>query len=206
MLSLGLKNAILVMLIILILHVLIKNAIIDHKPVKEKFQGSLVGAPVGGGSTKDYLEANKIPTPVPACPKPVEKKGNDKDDENELLKYVYGDDKETGDLSQYFKGMDITKDVKKEIAAKISCSAIKNDSLPLSTTCDPQLQSLTSDDVLLLKQKKPESQNISNMMLGEYEDENAMNGGALYGNLSAYDDMAFSFEDYKCESSQDHIA
>jgi hypothetical protein len=38
-------------------------------------------------------------------------------------------------------------------------------------------------------------------MLGEYEDENAMNGGELYGNLSAYDDMAFSFEDYNCETS-----
>jgi hypothetical protein len=195
MLSLGLKNAILVLLIILILHVLIKNAIIDHTPVKEKFQSKIVAAPVGDG--EDLVV--KAPTPV-VCPKPIEK---DEDDKDELLKYVYGDDKDTGDLSQYFKGMDITQDVKKEIDAKMSCSSIKNksDSLPLSTTCDPQLQKLSNDDVLLLKQKKPDSQNISNMMLGEYEDESAMNGGALYGNLSAYDDMAFSFEDYSCDNN-----
>lgn len=202
MLSLGLKNAILVLLIILILHVLIKNAIIDHKPVKEKF---LSGAPVEGEKRKDYLEANKITTPAPACPKPVVTENKD-DDEKELLKYVYGEDdtSKDGSLSQYFKGMDITKDVKNEIDAKISCSSLKkkNEGLPLSTTCDPQLQTLKVDDTLLLKQqKKPETQNISNMMLGEYEDESAMNGGELYGNLSAYDDMAFSFEDYTCESS-----
>ena len=196
MLSLGLKNAILVLLIILILHVLIKNAIVDQKPLKEKF---IIGAPVEGEKKKEYLEVNKAIIPEPVCPKPVEKD----EDEKELLKYVYGDD-DNGNLSQFFKGMDITKDVKNEIDAKISCSSLKkkNDSLPLSTTCDPQLQTLKVDDTLLLKQhKKPESQNISNMMLGEYEDESAMNGGELYGNLSAYDDMAFSFEDYSCESS-----
>lgn len=201
MLSLGLKNAILVLLIILILHVLIKNAIIDQKPVKEKF---ITGAPVEE-TKKDYLEANKITTPAPACPKPAVAE-KDEDSEKELLKYVYGEDdtKEDGNLSQYFKGMDITRDVKKDIDAKISCTSLKkkNDGLPLSTTCDPQLQTLKTDDTLLLKQqKKPEAQNISNMMLGEYEDENAMNGGELYGNLSAYDDMAFSFEDYNCETS-----
>ena len=69
-----------------------------------------------------------------------------KDDDTELLKYVYGDDKDASDISQYFKGMDITKDVQKEIDAKTSCKAIvKDESLPLSTSCDPQFQSLNTD-------------------------------------------------------------
>ena len=200
MLSLGLKNAILVLLIILILHVLIKNAIADKK-IKEPFQNTALNK-----ADLASLEQNKVqPIKAPACPISSEEKKEIKkeDDDSELLKYVYGDDKDTTDISQYFKGMDITKDVQKEIDAKLSCKTLKkDDSLPLSTTCDPQLQSLQADE----NSKKVRfdcdlKQSISNMMLGEYEGENAMNGGELYGNLSAYDGFGLNYEEYECHKT-----
>lgn len=201
MLSLGLKNAILVLLIILILHVLIKNAIADKK-IKETFQNNALNK-----ADLVSLEQNKVkPITAPSCPKSesdIHTVSKKEEDESELLKYVYGDDKDTTDISQYFKGMDITKDVQKEIDAKLSCKAIKKDeSLPLSTTCDPQLQSLQADENLKKVRFDCDlKQNISNMMLSEYEGENAMNGGELYGNLSAYDGFGLNYEEYECQKN-----
>ena len=204
MLSLGLKNAILVLLIILILHVLIKNAIADRKikdASKEPFQNTTLNK-----ADLVSLEQNKVqPIKAPSCPNsvPIDNASKKEDDDSELLKYVYGDDKDTTDISHYFKGMDITKDVQKEIDAKLSCKAIKKDeSLPLSTTCDPQLQSLQADENLKKVRFDCDlKQNISNMMLSEYEGENAMNGGELYGNLSAYDGFGLNYEEYECQKN-----
>lgn len=210
MLSLGLKNAILVLLIILILHVLIKNAIADKKVKdtgkKEGYQNS----PLSRADLKDLnnqnnfdvasLDVNKVKTiKAPSCPA----KEENKDDDTELLKYVYGDDKDASDISQYFKGMDITKDVQKEIDAKTSCKAIvKDESLPLSTSCDPQFQSLNTDTLSKhVKHNCNLKQNISNMMLVEYEGENAMNGGELYGDLSAFDGFGLNYEEYECQKN-----
>ena len=69
MLSLGLKNAILVLLIILILHVLIKNAIADKK-IKEPFQNTALNK-----ADLASLEQNKVqPIKAPACPISSEEK------------------------------------------------------------------------------------------------------------------------------------
>ncbi len=210
----GIKNSILVLLIVLILHVLIKNAIIDKKTQsKEKFGNSekekdestnnKVNNKLNNTLNNSFKKEENIESfvaPVVDEKKDCVKKPEINDDDNdELLKFVYDDD--NSDLSHFFKGMDVTKDVTEDISKKLSCPLLKTDdnSLPLSTTCDPQLQKLRMEDMnKKIKQDCNLSQPISNMLLKEYEDENAMNGGELFGDLSAYDDEALNFSNYEC--------
>lgn len=201
MLSLGIKNAILVLLIILILHVLIKNALVEipAKIVKEPFKTSLI-------NTLDP-ELNKvIPVNAPECPAPENKnisQGSQESENAELLKYVYGEDGgDQTDISTFFKGLDITRDVENEIKAKLKCPVLKSDdnSLPLSTTCDPKLQNMATTLAKEVKGDCNLDQNLQTMLIKEYNNENAMNGGDLYGNLSAYDMGALSYQDYACSS------
>lgn len=187
MLSSGIKNAILVLLIILILHVLIKNALMESSSVKKE---PFVPLP-----TLDPVLNKVAPAKVPECPAPEKKD----DDNAELLKYVYGDDADPNELGGFFKG--ITKDVEKELEAKLSCPVFKSDdnSLPLSTTCDPKLQNMAS---ALAKEKEVKAdcnlkQTLDTMLLKEYTDESSMNGGALFGNLNAFDDRASYYHEYK---------
>lgn len=207
MFSLGIKNAILVMLIIMILHVLIKNAIADGTQRKQPSQTkreTFVGASVDKAydqlvEKSGDLSKPNVPSPeVPACPAPEKKTS----EEDELLKYVYGDDKDGSDIASFFKGLDVTKDIDKNIQAKLACPVLKSDdnSLPLSTTCDPKLQNMSAS-LVANKEVKADcdlKQPLQNMVLKEYNDESSMNGGALYGSLSAYDDYALSFQEYDC--------
>jgi hypothetical protein len=216
MLSTGIKNAILVLLIILILHVLIKNALFESRNRDTK---------------KENFTENQKDTKKHIIPEIVDQKQLDKEDvkpkeetqkeafttekakiclapfptqendEAELLKFVYGDDKEGDSIGQYFKGLDVTKDVKGKIDEKIACNILKtnDNSLPVSTTCDPGIQKINLDSSnKRVKADCDLNQSIPLMMLKEYEDESSMNGGELYGNLSAYDNMAMNFENYSC--------
>lgn len=190
MLSLGIKNSILILLIILILHVLIKNAIIDKTrrsvkasaPTKETF---VAPAQIVKKNTSDK-----------ECSKPFE---TDITSEKEFLKYVYEDTDEDIEIDKYFKGLDVTKDIAAPIASKLSCNQKKStgNMLPESTTCDPPLK---NSSVSQLKEKVVKgdcnlTQPLNAMVLKVYEDENMMNGGDL-GGLSAYDDDALNFEGY----------
>ena len=200
MLSHGIKNAILVLLIIMILHVLIKNAIVETSAKTKKLES--FQAPVEKAHEKLIAKESdtlKLPPRAETCPPPEDKSSSNDDDE--LLKYVYGDDNDKSDISSFFKGMDVTKDVEKDIKAKMACPVLKNDeALPMSTTCDPKLQNMSAS---LVANKEVEancnlSQPLNTMVLKEYKDESAMNGGMLYGSLSAYDDYALAFQEYDC--------
>jgi hypothetical protein len=76
MFSLALKNAILLVLIILILHVLLKNMMVD-RPQPEHFE-----PPV---QTQTVQSVFNLPPPEA----PSQSQGQD--DENELYKFVYGE-------------------------------------------------------------------------------------------------------------------
>ena len=223
MLSTGIKNAILVLLIILILHFLIKNALFESRKMKkERFSQEQENEPSRKHiipeivdqkqvvqdqkldkkeDTKEVVQSKELFTEsddkkVCTSPFPVQENDND-----ELLKFVYGDDKDGEGIASYFKGLDVTKDVKGKIDDKISCKILKTDdqSLPVSTTCDPGIQKINFDS----SNKKVRAdcdinQTIPLLLLKEYEDESSMNGGELYGNLSAYDNLAMNFENYSC--------
>lgn len=221
MLSLGLKNSILVLLIILILHFLIKNALLE-KQTKEKARSQKSSSVVQEKFTEP-AKASESPSSAPASASasaPSTKPPLQKDDvkkeeavehfsqkksEEELFKFVFEDDGvgDEGDkgLEKYFKGMDVTAEIKAAIDKKMACNPVESQDplFPTSTTCDPQLNPVSLDD--LNKKVKAECdlpQNIPFMRLKEYENESSMNGGALYGDLSALDSFASQYEDYEC--------
>ena len=222
MLSMGLKNGILALLIILILHVLIKNAIIDKKMYIKKLSSTLNNEPEGVHNTtlktskhiEELKETFKSPIieqenstfnkkECAAALKIDEETMRAADNESDLLKFVYGDEADTQEISKFFIGKDVTMDVKQEIDEVKKCNlrTTYDQSLPLSTTCDPNLQKETSQKNAdkTISQNCGLNQNISNMMLlNIYENEDAMNGGPIYGGLSAYDSGNINYEDYKC--------
>jgi hypothetical protein len=87
-----------------------------------------------------------------------------------------------------------TPTLKLEAIPSDNCKLKTQDSmLPLSTTCDP----LVPD----FKQSSKEVTNSSVaydkkglMILKEYENESTMNGGSLYGGLSAFDTFNDNFQ------------
>jgi hypothetical protein len=211
MLSLGLKNAILFLLIVMILHVLIKNALIEKgtlpKTIKEMYTEKTEKVKEKEPEDIKKQEETKAKETKKEEPKAKDSKKEKEESttenfDTELLKYVYDDD--NTDLAKYFKGMDVTKDVTKDIEKKIECTVleelIKND-LPISTTCDPALKTASDANAKRIKADCDLKQTSAFMTLKEYEEENMMNGGSIYGDLKGFDSFDEAFEEYACSNS-----
>jgi hypothetical protein len=161
-LTIGIFNALLVLMIILILHF-----IIIHTIKKESFQD------------------------IPACDQyevdPINK--NLESDKENMLKYVL-EDPSDNDLDNYFKDYPVL-DVKDD-----GCkNKTDNNQLPLSTTCDPKIQTLSlADEMKVISDCELPQDKKHYTLLKEYAEEKPQNGGLLYGNISAYDeeDLYFS--------------
>lgn len=206
MLAVSIKNSILILLIILILHFLIKNTLMEKRSLAKQ-----------EGASKQAVESfvTNTKAPAPASPKeasnpaPVQetkkecdvvevKERNTDQEREELLKYVFGEDAKMGDddLNQFFRTA--SEDVPSTTQGN-PCPLPRTDasSLPVSTTCDPSLLSLSLEK----DRKKPASdkcvkQDVRNgMVLQEYDNESGMNGG-LFGGLNAFDGFSSSFGDY----------
>lgn len=220
MLAIGIKNSILVLLIILILHFLIKNTIFDKngKAPKKVQQAptDIKKVHIASVPTVDIMSSQPAKVQVEtfkneslSCEASPPR--NTDLEKEELLKFVFGaeaPDTSEDELKKYFKGDDVTSDVEGELAKiKPTCPPVKKDdmNLPLSTTCDPQIQRLN-----LLEEKsvkgdcnlKQDKKDI--MILKEYDDENSMSGGELYGGLSAFDNLASAFEEYNSVCNFNH--
>lgn len=208
MLAIGIKNSILVLLIILILHFLIKNTIFDKNsknPKKPQAKSTDIEQIHITAVPKVEIVPPKVETfkdDAPSCA-PAPPRNTDVEKE-ELLKFVFGAEapgtSSEDELGKYFKGDDVTSDVEGELAKrKPTCPVVKKDdmNLPLTTTCDPQIQRLN----LLAEKSVKADCNLKQdkkdvMILKEYDDENSMSGGQLYGGLSAFDNLASAFEEY----------
>jgi hypothetical protein len=202
------KNTILVVLIILIGHFMIQNILVDKKPligqqttykqasrdIKKDHSSLLdmntlvdgkdfeakVNQPVVGTERSVGLPSSQIVSDVNG--------GLDKA-KQELLKFV---DDEDDNMETFFSQQ--TPTLKLEAVPSDNCKLKTQDSmLPLATTCDP----LVAD----LKQSINPKTNSSVaydkkglMILKEYENESTMNGGSLYGGLSAYDTFNDNFQ------------
>jgi hypothetical protein len=237
MLSIGIKNSILVILIVLIIHVFLKNLILDKQgsnPNKEKFtldsQSSLnpfndqIIPPVPKFTDVAGVDRYGRPqTKEDICRDITVKDSQYKDlEREEMLEYVtkgdlmknsqkkgiYDDD----DLDKYFKDNIVSENVAdlgnkfEQYDSKDDICKFKADNhqLPLSTTCSTKITDLNTKiplekrviaDCNLPQDKK----NI--MVLKEYENENTMNGGLLYGNLEAYDELGLNYENYSCSTN-----
>lgn len=177
MLAIAIKNTILVILIMLIIHFFIKNILID--PPKEKFTpANFVMKPEGNdiciGKRLDDIEKKNL-------------------EDLEMKKYIgFADDKS---LDNFFKDNALSEEVKELEACKLKSD---NNQLPLSTTCNANITSVGHDDASLkIKKECDLTQDKKNVMLiKEYEDEKPINGGTLFDGLSAYDTLDQNYVPY----------
>lgn len=202
--ALILKNTILVILIILIGHFMVKNVLLDRssssKPHTASSKVSL--DPVLG--TLIPIKGELAPSPiVPESETPIAKPASDAvakvqggldKAKEELLRFI---DDEEDDVEKYFNKDSSLSPTQTDNCKDKTPSAM----FPLSTTCDPSIQDLsrvdksvkTASHACLDQDKK----NV--MLLNEYENESTMNGGQLFGGLSAYDAFDNNFQAYSCQ-------
>lgn len=191
-LAIVIKNTILVILIILIGHFMVKNFLLDKKPrpsYKEEPNKELGGSLVP-------LKNEIVPSPiVPENETPLAKPssepvsmiqgGLDKAKE-ELLKFVDGDD----EIEGYF-GNDSDLGTQPTDNCK---PKVQDTMFPLSTTCNPDIQFLPKTDKSIKANCDLNQIKKNIMLINEYDDESTMNGGALYGGLSAFDNFDNNYQ------------
>ncbi len=216
MLSIGLKNSILVILIILIIHFIIKNMILDkngssrpsiesenskasyHPPyAPEKFTNDRSNERITNDKVLNISETEICKT-KPRDDDALLKKYQ----EDEMMRFVaMGDSSESKSLDTYFK--DISSEVKdKESCIESNVCKFKadNQQLPLSTTCDADVQKLPLVEGKKIRANCDLNQDKKNIMiLTEYEDEKDMNGGKLFGVLDAFDNYDLNYQPYQSE-------
>ena len=203
------KNTILVVLIILIGHFMIQNVLVDKKPktqqkplaLPEDSSSKQHAAPLTVNPEKDGKDAvEKINKPILGTERPVGvpssqtvsgvNGGLDKA-KQELLKFV---DDEEEHIDNFFNQQTTT--LQMEAVPSDNCKLKTQDSmLPLATTCDP----LVSDFKAHTDDKASSNTSMAYdkkglMILKEYDNESTMNGGSLYGGLSAFDTFNDNFE------------
>lgn len=199
-LALAIKNTILFILIILIVHFMVKNVLLEKpqsKPVQPVPSGS-ASEPVSTVVISKKADAD-IPPSKPSSdevPRTKQQGGLDKAKE-ELLKFVSDDDE---DLDKFFTKCTTTKSTSSDNA--ICKSRATHPPFPLSTTCDPAIQKLpeATPQATLCAKKTTNTQESKKkvMILQEYDNENSMNGGDLYGGLKAYDMFDDNYQQYSC--------
>lgn len=200
MISTGIKNSILILLIIFIFHFFIKNVLLT----KAETFVSWVDKKTSGECIKDVLADDKKnaksqggaePNVEVLVDKPAVPKANEEEAAN-VYDAWFGSDPTNNpdaDLDRYFAGeIDIAKEVEEATKCPIP---VKDMSLPLSSTCDVNFDKLPAD--LTYKSVKANCNIVQDkknaMMLNEYEDETDMNGGKLYMGLDAYDNSVAMF-------------
>lgn len=197
------KNTILVILIILIGHFMVKNMLIDkstQSPIKHSVSVTSPNTDVGGSLAP--IKSQLAPSPlVPENETPIAKPASDAVSKvhggldkakEELLKFI---DDEEDDVEKFF-----SKETTLAPTATDNCKVkSQENTYPLSTTCDPSIHNLPRTNKTLkgtttcLEQDKK-----SILLLNEYENESTMNGGQLFGGLSAYDAFDSNFQVYSC--------
>ena len=209
MFAIGIKNAILFILIVLIVHVVIMN-ILCARPSKsvvskESFApsaSSIQSSLQSLQSLPSNLNSQSLPYPneatPPICLPPSER--NMTNDKEKLLEFVFGQKNKPYNE----KGLDdFFKDFSKQISAcqknpyeeqNAVCKAKSDDhSTPLPSTCDPNIQEILKSDDL---EKKPYCNTKRDInIISEYKNESSMSGGTLYdgpGGINAFDDFDVS--------------
>jgi hypothetical protein len=191
MLAIGIKNAILIILIILIVHFAIKNIIMTNDDRKE----------ITPETKEKFLDILPNPISTSSEPKcmPQSPDDNLESDKENLLKFVFGNDVPSNSkgLDDFFK--DYSNQISQCDKPYETCNKKSDDhTVPLASTCDPNVQELpiTQD---FTKAKEVCNTKKDLMILNEYTNENAMNGGSLYGDINAYDDFDLSYSQYSCK-------
>jgi hypothetical protein len=187
--AIGIKNAILIVLIVLIIHFAVKNAIINR-------DDKLAITPENK-KTKETFSPSQLMVKEPTC-MPQSPNDNLESEKEKLLQFVFGKDipKDSKGLDAFFK--DYTNQIAQCDKPYEQCTKKSDDhQVPLATTCDPNIQEIP---LLPDMEKATEVCNTKKdlMILNQYNNENPMNGGTLYADISPFDDYDMSYEQYAC--------
>jgi hypothetical protein len=182
-LSTALKNSVLLLLIILILHFLLKNALVDasravqsyknstpyddepEEELAEAFQSELTHVEQQPNLNPKTCNMSDIePTPVKRC-----KDGAEQD--NDLFEYVFGD---THD--DKIRPAKLDKDV---------CSALTG-----NEASTPVVSKKSARDT-----KSGHGDVMGNLIVGDYKDEKGLNGGEVFDGLYGFDGNSSTFEE-----------
>lgn len=186
MFSTGLKNFILILIIILIFHVLIKKALLSRRE--------------GFVCAVDKTDATSSPGAI-APPKPTEEKTATAPKSTKDIYDMWfgeaGGGPAASSLDGFFKeDLDMSKEAAEAAKCTVSDMGGGDMAMPMSTTCDPVFdKNLAEATAKNIKANCNLPQDKKGMMvLTEYENENPMSGGKLFLNLDAYDrdDMAYA--------------
>lgn len=203
------KNTILVVLIILIGHFMVKNFLLDKKSSSSKLVTT--NTTIKTQDKSNDISGALVPlknevTPSPITPDsetPIAKPSSDAVQtihggldkaKEELLKFI-DDDEDEDNVDRYF-----SKDATLPPQPTDNCKAkVLDPILPLNTTCDQSIQMMakhSNDKVVKVGTAGVCNPQKDVVMLNEYENENTMNGGTLFGGLSAYDAFDNNFHSF----------
>jgi hypothetical protein len=178
MLSIAIKNTILMVLIILIFHFLIKNYLFERSLTQVQ-QQSFTETTTSKPETKQSIET-KPPSEAPAVcvnkAKPVPADiANTKSKEDDLLRFVFENTLE---------------DTKSDVTEKLISAP--NTVIPFQTSGDTSGISPVTTQVVKVDSSPPIEDPVacgknSFSVINEYENECVMNGGQLFQGISGYD-------------------
>jgi hypothetical protein len=170
-LSIGIFNALLFLLVILIIHFSIKNFILDKK---ESFDGLNTDKP-------QYITTRLNTEEVEKCEVYNNTSNNLESEKENMLKYVLD---ESDELDKYFKDRSVTN------VPDDGCKQRTDQHIiPLNTTCDPQMnpnEFNINKEVIADCELPQDKKHYS--LLKVYDKESTMSGAPLYGGINAYDD------------------
>lgn len=193
------KNTILVILIILIGHFMVKNFLLDkkqkttstHKTEPNKDIGGALVPVKGELAPSPIVPETETPTPKPSSDAISTVQGGLDKAKEELLKFI--DDEDENDNVERFFGKETILATQPDDNCKPRAGQEMH--LPLSTTCDPTVQSFARTDKPIKTSGTASCQSQKNVvMLNEYDNESTMNGGELFGGLSAFDNFDNHFQ------------
>ena len=163
MLGVGLKNAILFVLIILILHFLIRSILLERETKHEKQK------------TEKYIEHLKV-------------EDND-DNEIDIPEKTIQDQKK--ELYDYVMNETYVDVPPPQPSDKF------DPEMPVACDARAVLKPINTPDLVKKDGRKKDSRN-NFLVIHEYEDESALNGGQVLDGLDGFDEYGLSYEEYKC--------
>lgn len=195
MLSTGIKNSILIILIIFIFHFIIKNVLLNKNEhfsnivcKNEELLSEKDNTPIKTTMPElKELPSEKIQPPSVTCN--LEKEGMAR---NDVFDAWFADELKKAstdaELDKFFLD---NKDISEEIEKATKCPLpVKDKGLPATSTCDINFDNLPIDIVKKeIKCDTPDRYMKHGMMLKEYQNENIMNGGKLFMDLHAYNSI-----------------
>jgi hypothetical protein len=169
MLGPGIKNGILFLLIIMILHFLIKNIQLE----KYSNMSQVEDQKACDAKVKDAVESANIPdTPVTK-----ELLVSHEDKKKELYKYVME-----------------SSDMEKIAVPQANDDDFKNN---YNLACDAKSIMNKPEDFTKV-QLKPRSDEGPFLTIHEYKDESSLNGGVVFDGINGYDGLGSMYQSYSC--------